>query len=92
MITEQFQPVRLVPLLGFGQSQQDVVLLACSAPGQLAVARSLGAFVGEVLPPAPDLPGRMGRGRAHLHIMATRWGSESVVSWARPVSVSACHR
>jgi hypothetical protein len=63
--------VRLMPLLSLGQSQQDVVLLACSALGQLPVARSLRALVGEVLPPAPDLSGRTGRGRSHDHIMAT---------------------
>jgi hypothetical protein len=63
--------MRLMPLLRLGKPEQDVALLAGPAFGQLPIARGLGAFVGQVLPPAADLGRRKGRRCGHLHIMAT---------------------
>ena len=71
VVAEQVEPVRLVAALGLGEREQDLALLAGPARGEVAVDGGLGALVGEVLPPAADLTGRTGRGRGHLHIMAT---------------------
>jgi hypothetical protein len=71
--------MRLVSLFRLGQPEQDVPLLTGSALSQLPITRGLGAFVGEVLPPAADLSAGTSRGRAHLHIMATSSSLESVV-------------
>jgi hypothetical protein len=61
--------VRLVPLLGIGQGQQNVPLLAGPPLRQLTVSSGLRALIGEVLPPAADLT--TAPGSRHRHIMAT---------------------
>ena len=60
VLAEQLQPVGLVAALGLGQGQQDVAFLAAAVLRQVAVDAGLGAFVGEVLPPALDVRRRGG--------------------------------
>ncbi|MDI2021300.1 hypothetical protein PJL18_01819 [Paenarthrobacter nicotinovorans] len=55
VLTQEFEPVRFMTPFGFGQSQQDLPFLAVAALGEFAVDRSLGAFIGKVLPPTPDV-------------------------------------
>ncbi|MEJ7755416.1 MAG: hypothetical protein WKF83_02875 [Nocardioidaceae bacterium] len=48
-------PVRLVASLGFGEREQDRLLLAGAAFGEIPVDGSLGPLVGKVLAPPPDV-------------------------------------
>ena len=54
VLPEQPFPVRGVPFLGLGQSQQDLPLLTGAAGGQPAVDLGRLAFVGEPAAPLAD--------------------------------------
>ena len=58
VLTEELEPVCLVPAFGFGQGQQDVALFTLAVLCQIAVDGGLCAFVRQVLAP----PAEVGRG------------------------------
>ena len=62
-VTEQVHPVLLVASLGLGEPEQDLALLAGPPAGQRAVRLRLGAFLGQVAPPAAQVSFARGRGR-----------------------------
>src|SRR5690606_11701354 len=55
VLTEQPAPVLLVTALGLGEREEDLTFLPLAAAGEVAVHRGLGALVGQVATPAPDL-------------------------------------
>ena len=54
-ITQEVQPVLLVPALRVGQPEQDLAFLAGPARGQRAIGGGLGPFLGQVAAPAAEV-------------------------------------
>jgi hypothetical protein len=69
VLAEQALPVGDVPLLGIGEAQQDLPLLAVASGSQVAVDRRLRPLVAQ--PPTPPANGiRVGAGRGHWLILS----------------------
>src|SRR5690625_2816489 len=70
LVAEQFEPVCFVSPLGVRQCEEDLAFGSGTSSGEVAVDGGLGAFVGQVTPPAFQfgmgwLPVMVGRG-SHL--------------------------
>jgi hypothetical protein len=65
LLAEQRQPVLFVPFLCRGNGGQDLPFLTVVFLGKIPVDRGLGALVGKVSAPAPEV-GRAGPVEVHI--------------------------